>query len=95
MSTRRLSKEDKGKGVTNENRQAPRTGRIKMQAPDSANIIHKHSLTLIGRVTNKSIQKVGSLIPFFTELWKEHGRPIGSDLGNGLFQFQFASEADI
>lgn len=46
-------------------------------------------------MTNKSVQKVWSLIPHFTEQWKGFGRPIGADLGNGLFQFQFASEADI
>lgn len=47
------------------------------------------------RVTNQSTQKIWALIPFFTELWKTDRRPVGSDLGNGLFQFQFAQEEDL
>lgn len=63
--------------------------------PDNADLLRKHSLTLIGRVTNKSAQKVWSLIPFFTEHWKTEFKPVGADLGNGLFQFQFEREADL
>lgn len=91
----RFSKEEKGKGLSNELTQAPRTGRIKIQAPVTSALLQKHSLTLIGRVTNKSVQKVWFLIPFFTDSWKAHGRPVGSDLGNGLFQFQFDKEEDL
>lgn len=36
-----------------------------------------------------------SLIPFFAELWKTEHRPIGSELGNGMFQFQFTKEEDL
>ena len=95
MMIGRFSKEEKGKGLSNELTQAPRTGRIKIPAPDTSALLQKHSLTLIGRVTNKSVQKVWSLIPFFTDSWKAHGRPVGSDLGNGLFQFQFDKEEDL
>ncbi|KAJ4886081.1 hypothetical protein Rs2_25829 [Raphanus sativus] len=95
MSSRRFSREEKGKGSSAELAQPPRTGRIKIQAPDTSALINKHSLTLIGRVTNKSVQKVWSLIPFFTDMWKAHGRPVGADLGNGLFQFQFDKEEDL
>ena len=72
-----------------------RTARVKTPIPDNADLIRKHSLTLIGRVTNKSVQKVWSVIPFFTEHWKTEFKPVGSDLGNGLFQFQFELEADL
>lgn len=75
--------------------QPPRTGRVKVSAPVNDERSKKLSLTLIGRVTNRTTQKVWSLIPFFTELWKADGRPVGSDLGNGLFQFQFEKEADL
>src|SRR5690606_32388933 len=44
---------------------------------------------------NPSVQKVWSLIPFFTEMWKTESRPVGSDLGQGMFQFQFERESDL
>ena len=75
--------------------EAPRTGRVKAQAPEHPNLLRKHSLKLIGRVTNNSVQRVRSLIPFFTDLWKGDTRLVGSDLGNGMFQFQFDNEADL
>ncbi|XP_013700583.1 uncharacterized protein At4g02000-like [Brassica napus] len=36
-----------------------------------------------------------SLIPFLTDHWKCATRPIGSDLGEGKFQFQFSSKEDM
>lgn len=91
----RISKEAKGKGVARVPAQPPRTGRIKAQAPVNVERSTKLSLTLIGRVTNRTTQKVWSLIPFFTEMWKAEGGSVGSDLGNGLFQFQFENESDL
>ncbi|XP_009133671.1 uncharacterized protein LOC103858131 [Brassica rapa] len=73
--------------------EAPRRARVRVQEPD---LLQKHSLTLIGKVTNPSVQKVPSLIPFFTNHWKTNEiRTVGSDLGQGLFQFQFDSESDL
>ncbi|KAL0791413.1 hypothetical protein Bca101_007659 [Brassica carinata] len=92
---RRLSKEDKGKSIFTDGYKAPRKPSIRAQAPDNTALLNKYSLTLIGRVTNQTAQKVWSLIPFFTELWKAESRPVGSDLGNGLFQFQFSNETDL
>lgn len=91
----RLRREDKGKAIATDPSQAPRTARIRIQEPDNAELLQRHSLTLIGRVTNKSAQRVRSLIPFFTDLWKSNSRPVGSDLGNGMFQFQFDNEEDL
>ena len=93
--TRRFSKEAKGKGIVSDPYQAPRTARIKAQLPDNTEALQKFSRTLICRVKNQTTQKVWSLIPFFTELWKSDKRPVGSDLGNGLFQFQFEKETDL
>lgn len=81
----RLSKEDKGKGLATDYYQAPRKPTIRAQTPDNSTVLRKFSLTLIGRVTNRTTQKVWSLIPFFTELWKSDTSPVGSDLGNGMF----------
>lgn len=92
---RRLSKEDKGKSIATNGYKAPRKPSIRAQVPDNSALLNKYSLTLIGRVTNQTAQKVWSLIPFFTELWKAESRPVGSDLGDGLFQFQFSNETDL
>lgn len=95
MAHRRLSSAEKGKGVDLGNYEPPRAARVKAPLPDNSELLRKHSLTLIGRVTNKSTQKVWSLIPFFTEHWKTEFKPVGADLGNGLFQFQFELESDL
>lgn len=95
MAHRRLSSAEKGKGMDLNSQQPLRTARVKVPLPDNSELLRKHHLTLIGRVTNKSIQKVWSLIPFFTEHWKTEFKPIGADLGNGMFQFQFEREADL
>lgn len=95
MAHRRLSSAEKGKGLDLESQQPPRLARVKAPLPDNSELMRQHSLTLIGRVTNKSIQKVWSLIPFFTEHWKTEFKPVGSDLENGLFQFQFERESDL
>lgn len=95
MSHRRISSAEKGKGVSLESQQPSRTTRVKVPLPDNSDLLCKHSLTLIGQVTNKTVQKVWSLIPFFTEHWKTEFKPVGSDLGNGLFQFQFELESDL
>lgn len=91
----KLSREAKGKNVVSEPSQPPRKGRIRAQVPDVTELNRKLSLTLVGRITNHSAQKIWSLVPYFTEHWKAMGRPVGSDLGNGQFQFQFENEEDL
>lgn len=95
MENRRFSVTEKGKGPVLDRNKAPRTARVKVQGPTTDELLHKHSLTIIGKVTKPSVQKMWSLIAFFTELWKSDVRPIGSDLGQGMFQFQFQNEADL
>ncbi|KAL0896440.1 hypothetical protein Bca101_080401 [Brassica carinata] len=91
----RLTADEKGKMLRTESSKGPPTARVKVQESDNSELIQKHALTLIGRVTNPSAQKVWSLIPFFTEHWKTEKKPAGADLGNGLFQFQFTLESDL
>lgn len=95
MAHRGISSAEKGKGLELEQQQPVRSARVKVPLPDNSDLLCKHSLTLIGRVTNKSAQKVWSLIPFFTEHWKTEFKPVGSDLGNRMFQFQFERESDL
>lgn len=95
MEPRRLSATAKGKSVATDLYQAPRRGRIQIDVPENAYLTHKHSLTLIGKVTNPSAQKVWALIAFFTDHWKTERKPVGADLGQGMFQFQFELESDL
>lgn len=92
---RRLTSSEKGKAVALEHQPAPRVGRVHVTEPIENTNLQKHSLTIIGRVTKPSIQKVWSLIPFFTDHWKSDIPPVGSDLGMGMFQFQFELESDL
>ena len=91
---RRLTSAEKGKGLAN-NASPPRRGRVSVPDFDNSELIKKHELTLIGRVTNPKHQRMWSLIPFLSDLWKCNSRPFGSDLGQGRFQFQFASAEDL
>lgn len=91
---RRLSYAEKGKGIVTAST-PPRTGRVEVPDFDNSETIRKHSLTLIGRVTNHKAQRMWSLIPFFAEHWKTASRPVGADLGQGSFQFQFGSREDL
>lgn len=95
MENRRLTVTEKGKALVSEPYQAPRKARVRVPEPANAYLLQKHSLTLIGRVTNPSIQKVWSLLPFFSEKWATESRPVGADLGQGMFQFQFEKEEDL
>lgn len=95
MDNRRLSAADKGKAIVSEPYQAPRKARVRVPEPANSYLLQKHSLTLIGRVTNPSVQKIWSLLPFFAERWATETRPMGSDLGQDMFQFQFDKEEDL
>ncbi|KAL0692427.1 hypothetical protein Bca4012_059607 [Brassica carinata] len=93
--SRRFSAMEKGKSTATEKLEPPRTARVKIQEPDNADLLRKHALTLIGKVTNPSAQKVGSLIPYFTDTWITERPPVGADLGNGMFKFRFELESDL
>lgn len=90
----RASYAEKGKAIASSSNN-PRVSRIKAPESDNSELLLRHKLTLIGRVTNPAVQRVWSILPFFTEHWKTSSRPLGADLGHGLFQFQFASEEDL
>lgn len=91
---RSLTYEEKGKDPL-EKTEPQRTGRVRVPDVDTTELIRKHELTLIGRTTNPRLQRIWSLIPFLSDLWKTRVRPIGSDLGQGVFQFQFESQEDL
>lgn len=64
--SRRLSYSEKGKAPA----VPPRTARVNVPHFDNSELLKKHSLTLMGRMTNPKIQRMWNLIPFFTEHWK-------------------------
>ncbi|XP_024009750.1 uncharacterized protein LOC112084850 [Eutrema salsugineum] len=90
----KISQPEKGKAIENMSND-PRSVRVKVKDSDNSSLLLMHSLTIVGRVTNPKYQKVWSIIPFFTNRWKTAVRPIGADLGEGHFRFQFASEEDL
>lgn len=92
---RRLTSAEKSKGLALCVHEPPRKARVRVEKPLNQDLANKHALTLIGRITNPSVQKVGSLITFFTEHWNTTRRPRGSDLGLGMFQFHFETESDL
>ncbi|CAA7055123.1 unnamed protein product [Microthlaspi erraticum] len=62
----------------------PRVGRVKVPDFDNSDLMKQHNLTIIGRVRNPKIQRLWSLLPFFTEHWKTSSPPVGADLVQGV-----------
>ncbi|CAA7049074.1 unnamed protein product [Microthlaspi erraticum] len=85
---RHFSYAEKGKGIAISASVSPRL-RIRAPAMDNTDLIEKNGLTLIGRLTNPQEQRMRSMLPYFSNKWELRGNAIGSDLGNGSFQFRF------
>jgi len=92
--SRKFIYSEKGKGIASPCL-PPKIPRVSVPAFDDSELRRKHSLTIIGRLTNPLAQRVWGMIPFLADLWKTSTRPIGADLGQGRFQFQFSSEQDL
>lgn len=89
----RYSRADKGKWK--ENIPPPRKPLVRIPESDSYELIERNKLTLIGRVTNPSVQKTRALVDFFVQHWNVVGCISGRDLGPTLLQFNFESEKDL
>lgn len=89
----RFTREEKGKGQISELQNNIK--RIKAPRLDTADLIKANSLTLIGRLTNPTEQRIWALIPALSRKWNLQGRAEGSDLGNNCFQFRFEREDDL
>lgn len=59
----------------------PKILRVKVPAFGSTELRRKHSLTIIGRLTNPATQRTWLMIPCLADLWKSLSRSIGADLG--------------
>ncbi|CAL9239861.1 unnamed protein product, partial [Arabidopsis halleri] len=73
----------------------PQRKRIRAPDLDTADLIEANSLTLMGRLTNPSVQRLWTLFPFLANRWNLKGKAVGSDLGRGCFQFRFDFEEDL
>lgn len=91
--SRRFSTAEKGKRI--QQASPPRKGRVQVPDFDNSDLLRRHELTLIGRITNARYQRMWSLIPFLAEHWKCSTKPEGADLGQGRFQFLFSSHEDM
>lgn len=89
----RLSRAEKGKAVVESTLQ--RKPLVKVPDSDISELIEQNKFTLIGRVTNPTIQKTRALVEFFLQHWSVVGRLTGRALGPSLFQFGFESEKDL
>lgn len=90
---RRYSRDEKGKWKDDKLHQ--RKPLVRIPETDVSDLIEQNKFTLIGRVTNPSIQKTRALVDFFLQQWQVVGRITGRDLGPSLFQFNFESEKDL
>lgn len=78
--SRRLSRSDKEKRVAVT---PPPTKRLPLRIPasDNTDLIAANKLTIIGRVTNPSIQNTRAILNFLPQVWGLEGRVEGRDLG--------------
>jgi len=91
---RRIPYHLKGKGPSSDFSPPPQK-RIRAPEIDTSDLIRYNALTVMGRLTNPKVQRLWSLIPFLSNRWNLKGKAIGSDLGNGCFQFRFDFEEDL
>lgn len=92
--TSRIPHHLKGKGLASGYSPPPRK-RIQAPSLDTTELIEANSLTLIGRLTNPSCQRLWALFPFLSNRWNLRGKALGSDLGRGCFQFKFDFAEDM
>lgn len=71
--------------------------RIKITVPhfDNSALIKTYSKTLIRRCMNPPEQEMKALLSYVQNIWKLEERVVGTDLGQGMFQFGFQTEEDI
>lgn len=87
----RYSRSEKAKGVVG----APlprRRSPVRIPEGDNSSLIEANKLTLIGRVTNPSIQKPRAVVNYFPSFWNLDTVVTGRPLGLDRFQFKFETE---
>jgi len=92
--TNRIPYNQKGKGIERGYSPPPRK-RIRGPDLDTSDLIEENALTLIGRLTNPSGQRLWALFLFLSNRWTLRGKATGSDLGQGVFQLKFDFSEDL
>ncbi|VVA91707.1 unnamed protein product [Arabis nemorensis] len=90
----RYSRHEKGKWVPNQSKLA-RKPPIRIPERDVSSLIAQHQLTLIGRVTNPTMQRPQAVVDYLPQYWKLENRVTGRSLGSDTFQFKFTAEEDL
>lgn len=94
MSTR-FTRTDKEKWIAGSYQSARRRSPVRIPQCDTSALIEENKLTLIGRVTNPSVQKPKAVVAYMPQLWNLDDRVVGRDLGSECFQFRFENESDL
>lgn len=91
---RRYSRSEKGKW---QGPPEPPTKRppVRIPANDCDDLIEANRLTVIGRLTNSTVQKPRAVIDFMAQVWNLEGRIEGRVLGLDKFQIKFRTEEDL
>jgi len=92
--SRRFSRSEKGKWQAPQeptNKRPP----VRILADDCENLIESNRRTVIGRVTNPSIQRPRAVIDFMAQVWNLEGRIEGRPLGLDKFQIKFTTEYEL
>lgn len=89
----RYSRVEKGKWTVSETR-SERRRPVQIPNRDNSALIEENKLTLIGRVTNPTVQKTQWVVEWFLQFWNVEGLT-GRELGPDLFQIRFPSEETL
>ncbi|CAA7044434.1 unnamed protein product [Microthlaspi erraticum] len=90
----RIPYADKRKGIAY---QTDSNQRKRIRAPelDTSDLVRENRLTLIGRLTNPTEQRMRAMFTFFLDRWELKRGFEGSDLGHDSFQLRFTLEEDL
>lgn len=92
---RRYSRSEKGKGLATAGVPAKKPPVRILATQDNETLVEANRLSLIGRLTNTTVQKPRAVIDFMIQVWNLEGRVTGRTQGLDKFQISFESEHDL
>lgn len=92
--SRRFSRSEKAKWVPSASSE-PKRSPVKIPLSNNSDLIAANKLTIIGKVTNPTLQRPRAVVEFLPQVWNLEGRVSGRELGPEKFQIRFESEADL
>ncbi|RID72174.1 hypothetical protein BRARA_C04079 [Brassica rapa] len=91
---RRYSRHEKEKWVPSV-QSVPKRPPVQIPPSNNENLIAANKLTIMGRVTNPTLQRPRAVVDFLPQIWNLEGRMTGRELGPEKFQMKFESEEDL